>query len=515
VPQVSAPENFQEFRAVARGLLAAGVKPADVTWAHARHGSLFDEPEFATDSTAPMPPVPRELVNVLEAAACYRFDARWALMYRVLWRTVHENRALVRDGADPDVASLQKMAAAVRHDCHRMHAYVRFRAVADDDPETGAPSERYVAWYEPEHLILDRAAPFFRNRFANMRWTIATPDGAIDWDPVARRLEHAPPPAPDELPAADDRESLWCTYFVHVFNAARTNPDATRRHLPKRWWRNLPEGREIERLLDDGHVARERLLAADVVADDAGLRVRPENRPGRRASVGLGVPPSAEDSPAANVPPGPATRAALDACRRCGLWQHATQPVAGVGPPDARLMLVGEQPGDEEDLRGQPFVGPAGQVLDAALRAAGIERSRVYVTNAVKHFAWEPRGRRRLHRRPLPQEVAACGGWLAAELADIAPRVVVALGATALAALTGWTGSVRDARHADLRLASGAAVLATWHPAAILRAPAAEADSMRAELVADLSRAAAAFANDGPFPQNTAPPPRPRDTARP
>jgi DNA polymerase len=509
MPQVGAPEDFGSFRALARGLLAAGVQPADVTWAHARHGSLFDEPEVAADSTAPMPPVPRELVAVLEAAACYRFDARWALMYRVLWRTLHGHRALVRDGADADVASLQKMAAAVRHDCHRMHAYVRFRAVADDDPATGETRERYVAWYEPEHLILDRAAPFFRNRFANLRWLIATPDGAIGWDPDLRQLRREPPPAPESLPASDDRESLWCTYFVHVFNAARTNPEATRRHLPKRWWRNLPEGREIERLLDDGHVARERLLAAEVVADDAGLRVRPEHRPAIRTHgddvAGAG---DALDAPDAS-PPGPATRAALDACRRCGLWQHATQPVAGEGPPDARVMLVGEQPGDEEDLRGRPFVGPAGAVLDAALRAAGLERARLYVTNAVKHFAWEPRGRRRLHRRPLPQEVAACSGWLRAELQDARPQVVVALGATALQALTGWTGSVRDARAEHLRLPSGAAVVATWHPSAILRAPPEASERMRRELVADLARAAAAFANGGAFPQNTGPSPRP------
>jgi DNA polymerase len=129
-------------------------------------------------------------------------------------------------------------------------------------------------------------------------------------------------------------------------------------------------------------------------------------------------------------------------------------------------------------------------VLDEALQQAGIARDRLYVTNAVKHFAWEPRGKRRLHRRPLPAEVEACHGWLRTELAGVRPHVVVALGATAVGALTGWQGSVRDARHELLRLGAGTRVVATWHPSAILRAPAPAAARMRAELADDLARAA-------------------------
>lgn len=274
--QVAAPADFAAFRSTARGLLAARVPPAAVTWAHAALGSLFDDAAFVANDAAPMPPVPRALVELLDAVACHREDTRWALMYRALWRTVHGRRELVRDAGDADVVALQRMAVAVRHDCHRMHAFVRFREDGDG---------RYVAWYEPAHRILDRVAPFFAGRFANMRWMIATPDGAIEWDPQVRAVVRAPAPPPGRLPARDEREALWCTYFASVFNAARTNPAALQRHLPKRVWRHLPEGRTLERLLDDGRVDRERLLAAAPERDGGGLRLRAEQLP-RRAGAG-------------------------------------------------------------------------------------------------------------------------------------------------------------------------------------------------------------------------------------
>jgi DNA polymerase len=161
-------------------------------------------------------------------------------------------------------------------------------------------------------------------------------------------------------------------------------------------------------------------------------------------------------------------------------------------------MLVGEAPGDREDLEGRPFVGPAGEVLDGALAAAFVARDTVYVTNAVKHFAWEPRGKRRLHRRPTPHEVDACNGWLREELARVRPRVVVALGATALRALCGPGLQVQSVRGTRLQGPGGERVIATWHPAAILRAPPEAAKRMRAELVADLAAARSGLLEDVP-----------------
>lgn len=180
----------------------------------------------------------------------------------------------------------------------------------------------------------------------------------------------------------------------------------------------------------------------------------------------------------------------LQSCRRCDLWRHATQAVGGAGPRGAAVMLVGEQPGDEEDLRGHPFVGPAGRILDEAITAAGLQRKNVFITNAVKHFKWEPRGKRRLHKRPGAGEIKACHIWLEQELTAIKPRVVVALGATALKALTRSSLSIDAARHQALALEHGAALLATYHPSAILRAEGDRSLELKAILIEDLRRAA-------------------------
>jgi uracil-DNA glycosylase family protein len=177
-------------------------------------------------------------------------------------------------------------------------------------------------------------------------------------------------------------------------------------------------------------------------------------------------------------------------CRRCDLWKHATQAVSGEGPPDARIMLVGEQPGDEEDLRGHPFVGPAGRLLDEAIEAAGLTRRDLFITNAVKHFKWEPRGKRRLHKRPGAGEIKACNIWLEQEILAVKPRVIVALGATALKALTRSTLTIENARREEFPMAHGAAGLATYHPSAILRAEGGRAAELRGMLVHDLRRAA-------------------------
>jgi uracil-DNA glycosylase len=189
------------------------------------------------------------------------------------------------------------------------------------------------------------------------------------------------------------------------------------------------------------------------------------------------------------IPPPPRAGESPENCRRCELWEHATQAVLGEGATNASIMLVGEQPGDSEDREGHPFVGPAGRLLDQLLERAAISRATVFVTNAVKHFSWELRGKRRLHKRPQLRQINACNIWLASEIATHKPRVIVALGATALRALSGSASSIAALRAKPFKHASGAAVVATYHPSAILRADQPGASELKRAILEDLKLA--------------------------
>jgi uracil-DNA glycosylase family protein len=176
-------------------------------------------------------------------------------------------------------------------------------------------------------------------------------------------------------------------------------------------------------------------------------------------------------------------------CRNCPLWKNATQTVFGEGGPRSQIMFVGEQPGNDEDLSGKPFVGPAGRLLDTSLMEAGIDRKRVYVTNVVKHFKWEPRGKRRIHKKPSASEIAACRPWLDAEIASVKPAVIVCLGATAAQALLGKTFRVTAQRGEFIESSLAPYVMATVHPSAILRAPDEETrHSEEQKFIADLKK---------------------------
>ncbi len=181
-------------------------------------------------------------------------------------------------------------------------------------------------------------------------------------------------------------------------------------------------------------------------------------------------------------------RAKAKRCQACPLYKLGTQTVFGEGPVDARLLLIGEQPGDKEDLAGHPFIGPAGHLLDRALAEAGIDRTEVYVTNAVKHFKWKPAGKRRLHQKPNSREILACRIWLEQELDLVRPELLVALGATAAQALMGRAFRVTTSRGQVLKDSQGRPVLATVHPSSVLRAPPDQREEQYQALVADLKK---------------------------
>ena len=218
----------------------------------------------------------------------------------------------------------------------------------------------------------------------------------------------------------------------------------------------------------------------------------------KRQSSRSSTPDRAPNSAASFVPSRPTLRSAKVAaagCQGCDLWRRATQTVFGAGPAKADVMFVGEQPGHEEDLAGRPFIGPAGRVLNRALEAAGIPLGEVYLTNVVKHFKWEPRGKRRIHARPRASEIAACRPWLETELALVRPRALVCLGATAARALLGAGFSVTAERGVFIESPLASLVMATVHPASILRAPTHEArDLAMAQLIKDLKALAARLA---------------------
>jgi DNA polymerase len=453
---------YERFRARARALLANEVPPENAVWDGS--GELLPATDAASGGDRAALRVPARLVELLERAACHRDPARLPRMYRLLWRVMHGERDAIDDPVDDDVATLTRLARAVDRASHKMTAFVRFREVATDE---GA---RFVAWFEPEHDVLARTVPFFVRRFASMRWAIATPDGGAAWDgervawfEVDASTPRAPPP--------EAVEALWLTYYRSIFNPARLNVRLMAKEMPRAYWKDLPEAQAIPALVAG---AAER--AGRMVGHAIDREVRAPSR--------VRIRPSVEASGA--------SKPALDACRRCPLGARATQAVPGEGPDRAAVMLVGEQPGDEEDLAGRPFVGPAGKVLRRALADAGVDVARVYVTNAGKHFSYEPRGKRRIHKTPAQREIEACRHWLDGEIARVRPRILVALGATALRALTGRAVGVAAARELALVHASGARIVATYHPSAILRAPdATRAAELRAMLVADLAIAAA------------------------
>ena len=474
--------DFDGWRKQARWLAAHSIPAVDVHWRINGESSLLDAADDSTVisnfsalhrgeiSSGGELRVPREFVQLARKVILHRSPDRFAALYRVLLRLRNEPRLLQVD-VDPDVMRLRVFERQVRHDEHRMHAYVRFRKVNDAD---GA---HFVAWYEPEHRIVEATADFFVRRFAGQRWAILTPERSVFWD--GTQLALADGVARSEAPTDDVLEDLWRTYYASTFNPARVNVKVTQGHMPRKFWAQLPEAQLIEPLSMAAKTRAGQMVAAEAAAP-------------RRSRV-----PRA--SPAASMPTdssgaGETQRKLLNECRNCPLWRHATQAVPGEGMLSARLMFVGEQPGDQEDLAGRPFVGPAGQLFNRALTAAGIERAQVYVTNAVKHFKYELRGKRRLHKKPAEQEIVACHAWYESEVATVQPALIVALGATAVRAVLGRALPILAHRgtliQAPNYLAPSARVLVTVHPSYLLRVPPETRDTEFRKFVEDLQIAA-------------------------
>jgi DNA polymerase len=453
-------ETFAAWREAARELLVHDVPPELVTWGTPdAGGDLFSgappaagQTHNPADNTAEIPPpsqprhpppsIPRSLMDMLQSAACCRVPDRWAFLYRVVWRWQHGEQEVL-SAADEDGSRLHAMVKAVHREEHDMHAYIRFRERPEAD---GAP--RFVAWFEPAHDVLPQVAQHFVSRMGRISWMIATPEASVLWD--GETLHNTGPLVNSAADLDDAGEALWLTYYRSIFNPARLNAGLMRSHIPSRFWKHLPEGSVVPQMVTNAAAGARRTGQAEAVGQRRGTTI-----------------PIAADK----AQPQRQAPSTLDECRRCELWQHATQAVGGAGPSHARIMLVGEQPGDQEDLAGEPFVGPAGQLLDQVLRDAGLDRRKVYLTNAVKHFKWEPRGKRRLHKTPAQREIEACGYWLDQELAQVKPDVIVALGSTALKSVLGTANvTLKDTIGKPIRH-GGRWVVTVYHPSYVLRVP--------------------------------------------
>ncbi|NJC41624.1 DNA polymerase [Brevundimonas alba] len=463
--------DFEGWRQSARAFRLAGVPPERAAFRVGAGGDgLFDESLPPPSPDAAPFTVPKAFVDLAQEVILHRSEDRFDLMYRLLWRLEAEPD-LMKIVTDADVADALERTKNVSRASHKMKAFVRFRQIEED---TG---ERWIAWFEPAHRVVEKTAPFFARRFSTMHWSILTPDGSAFWD--AETLTFGPPATRDMAPTEDEIEEFWKTYYASTFNPARLKTKTMQGEMPRRYWKNLPEASLIPELVAQSTVRTEAMVAAPAPEPNARL-AKTLSRMNRDQSFEKGFVPSTLQE----------LDQAVQACRRCPLWRDATQGVCGEGPKKARLMIVGEQPGDQEDLAGHPFVGPAGKVLDVALDEAGIDRDDVFVTNAVKHFKHEPRGKRRIHKTPAVSEVSACRWWLDAERRLVKPKLIVTLGATAALGVLGRKVAVTQERGHGIDLADGAKALLTVHPSYLLRIPEAAAKAAERErFTLDLKRA--------------------------
>jgi DNA polymerase len=353
--------------------------------------------------------VSRTLVTLASFAIQARDRERFDLLYRLVWRAHAGEKA---DAAE--TRSAHGLAFAVRAEAHKMRTLLRYLPMQEGN------RTRYLGWYEPAHYVLEANAQLIARRFPDLVFSILTPDGGAHWDGTELRFSSGVASVSDD----EALQSWWRKHHASLLRDARVGTA-------------IPEAEQLDEV------------------------PRPPDHP----PLGPVVLPLHADAPLQD-----AMHEASD-CRRCHLHELATQTVFGEGPAHAKVLFVGEQPGDQEDVIGRPFVGPAGQIMDRAMEEAGIDRRTVYITNAVKHFKFEPRGKRRIHKTPEAPEIQACRFWLDVELVRLRPKLVVAMGGTAARALLGRAVTITRERGRPIEMPDGQAAFVTVHPSFLLRVP--------------------------------------------
>ncbi len=471
--EASFVSNFSTWRTEARKFLSDNIPPENILWPDAEQELSF----FGVISNETEPPktkstnvarlstkqsefkISRKFLELARFVSCAREPKRWSLLYRILFRLKHENPHLIKIVSDQDIVEANHLMKQVTKDIHKMHAFVRFKQTVLHG------QDMFAAWHSPSHYILEEAIPFFVRRFGDKPWIIFTPEKSAYYDGTTLHWGVGLPQ--HRFTIKDDFDEMWKSYYASIFNPARIKIQAMQKEMPKKYWQSLPEAEIIRELVRKApsrlqEMAKNQNVQAKVSDQDSlgDLAVSAKN------------------------------------CQACPLFKNATQTVFGEGPETAEIVIVGEQPGDSEDLSGKPFVGPAGEVLDAALKRTGLKRDQIYITNAVKHFKFERNGKIRIHKKPSGTEMHACRPWLEAELKRLNPKVIIALGATAATSVLGRLPKIGEERKNVVRDSPYApAIFVSWHPAAILRAGSAEESAEKKEQLAQDIKRAVEFAD--------------------
>jgi uracil-DNA glycosylase len=427
---------FADWRESARRGLTLGVPPERFNW-------YLPELCVGDESLAVASPmVPGTFLTWANKIALHKDESKWTVLYKLLWRMHHGEPFLLQEEQDADVARALFLGKAVDRDILKMQLFVRFHE----------SHGLKVAWYKPEHFISEDVATYFVRKMPEETWLLHTPQLTVRWS--GKELEYSAGLETVPRFLIDEGEDVWQRYYHAQFNPHR------------------------ERIRVSGSDMQ---LCSGGVTQVASRPKNPANPP----------PPKTKADPPETAQLS-RLKSAAKSCLVCPFARNSTQTVFGEGPKRAALMLIGEQPGDQEDRSGHPFVGPAGAMLDEILKELGVPRDEVYVTNAVKHFKFIQRGKRRLHQKPNGSEMSACRPWLEKEIAAVRPKVIIALGATAAASLCVRTVKITTERGEwlDTEWAENSKALATWHPSAILRSMDEQsAKEKREQLKSDLKKA--------------------------
>lgn len=428
--------NFEEWRGIARNCCIANISPQEIIWHDREEQKILFPNNFIPTQVSGELKVSADFIAFAKNISFHSNPQRWAMLYEALWRIMHKEKHLFALSTDPLVRELNLMNKAVRRDAHKAKAFIRFKKSTYEDTDI------YTAWHEPDHQILSIIGPFFARRFSDMVWSVFTPRESIHWD--LETLHYGEGSTKKMVTIEDEMDKLWKDYYRAIFNPARIKIKAMKKEMPVRYWKNLPEASIISSLLSEAPSRIETML---------------KHTEGWHKSASDFIPPSYDID---------ILSLAAKKCEGCPLYVTGTQTVFGEGPKTAKIMLIGEQPGNEEDRQGKPFIGPAGKLLDQALNSAKLNRSNIYLTNAVKHFEFNVVKGYKKNITPNLRKIMDCNAWLQAEIKAIRPQVIVTLGVIAGRALFGSSFKLKES-HSKTRMLGDIKVISTIHPSHILR----------------------------------------------